>query len=90
MIFALDQQLDEILGYTPYDPPEKLMEISARYTLSKEQEARLRAIHEEYKSSGCPGTIEELFNFIMIIGSEKMINEKLTYQEWKLGLIEGV
>ncbi len=63
-------------------------EISVTYTLSEEDEERLRKITEEYKKQGLNLSEHKMFETIIFTGSKHDIDNKFKFHEWKLGLRE--
>ena len=65
-----------------------MRDIMVKYTLTDEEEQRLKRITEEYKKHNLESTEDKMFDSIMCIGSRYDIDSKLKVYEWKLGLRE--
>lgn len=64
-------------------------EIAVKYTLSDEDEQRLRKITELYKQKGLDFSEDNMFESIMLTGSKYDVDKKFRFHEWKLGLREN-
>ena len=58
-----------------------MREIAVKYTLSDEEENRLRKITEAYRKQGMNKTVDEMFESIMRYGSEYDIDIKFELHE---------
>lgn len=67
-----------------------MREITVKYTLSDEEENRLRKITEVYKKLGLNKTADEMFESIMTTGSESDIGRKFKAHELQIDAIQGV
>ena len=65
-----------------------MREIMVKYSISAEDERRLKKITELYNAKGYDFSEDEMFITIMAMGSKYNIDEKFKFHEWKLGLRE--
>ncbi len=66
-----------------------MREITVKYTLSDEEENRLRKITEAYRKQGLNKSEDEMFASIMDHGSTCDIGQKFRYHELSLGIVQG-
>lgn len=63
-----------------------MRDITMTFTLSNEDEQRLKKITELYKQQGLDLSEDKIFESIMFTGSKCDIDKKFRFHEWKLGL----
>ena len=65
-----------------------MREITVKFSLTNEQEYRLKAITEGYKKLGYDMSEEKIFEMLMCTGCRYDIDNKLKFHECNLGLKE--
>ena len=65
-----------------------MREIAVKFSLTEEQESRLKAIMEGYKKLGYDLPEEKIFEMLMCTGCTYDIDNKLKFHECKLGMEE--
>lgn len=65
-----------------------MRDITMTFTLSNEDEQRLKKITELYKQQGLDLSEDKIFESIMFTGSKYDVDKKFRFHEWKLGLRE--
>lgn len=63
-------------------------EFKLTFYLDEEKMKRLEKIVEVFKENGSEQTLESAFRFIMMLGANHVIDEKMTFCEKQLGIKE--
>lgn len=63
-----------------------MRKIEVSYLLNEEQEQRLKEITKKYESLNLRLTDEKMFEYIMLLGSDSAIQNRLHFHECKLGI----